>query len=181
MTTLRRELIEKIKEAGGKYLDKAQYFLDFDAMYEDIADAVLEVRAFKRGSEEWKEEMGAELAEKSLEAAIYAGKPARKGVTDKNRDAFELEAMIDAQLARLPLNWTGFPDKDQENFRKWIKKERKENGKELETWVNWWMSDEWRVSSPPWKLETIKIKWLEAFVNQPKETPPSEPTDEIYI
>lgn len=187
MTTLEREarkIVEGILIPALSDNPQTQEAIDYaKEQARKVVDALLRLRGFafltdeevpeyevKRGSDEWKKKLGSELAETSIEAAIYAGTKVTQTHVNKQQEVFELETMIDEQLARLPLNWTGFQeDKEKEKFRKWLKKERKEYGRELKKWVDWWMSDEWRVANPPWKLSTIKIKWLEAFKNETKK------------
>lgn len=181
MTTLRRELIKKIEDtlifqavfcSDGLELE-SPYKEMYAQLAEQIADAVLELRflGVDQGKEspafhDRQEDLRDDLAENSLEAAVILGKPLGKSA-QKIKDSLEFHTMICAELARLPFNFDGDLPKEQENFKKFLK-EKQKMGQELSTWVNWWMSDEWRVANPPWKLTTIKIKWLEAFPPEPK-------------
>lgn len=155
--------INQIKQELGKNEENSKRTLQTDE-----EQPAYEVR---RGSQEWKDKLGAELAEENIEAAILYGKPVTQKTVNKQKEILDLEGMIDAQLARLPYNWSGEDEKEKEHFRKFIKGKRK-LGQELETWVNWWMSDEWRVASPPWKLRTVKVKWLNAFQETEKPLRP---------
>lgn len=160
MPSLRRELIQKISIILEDYLGEDSIY----AASERLADSIIELRGFEfLKTDEDKPEYSLDLDNVDISWSMAADRPITQAHINKQQAVFELETMIDAQLARLPLNWTGFQDKDQNNFRKFLKKQRKEYGRELEKFVNWWMSDEWRVANPPWKLETIKIKWLEGF------------------
>jgi biotin operon repressor len=133
---------------------------------------------------ERREELQDDLAENSLEAAVILGKPLGKAA-QKIKDSLEFHTMICAELARLPYNFEGDVEREQESFRKFLK-EKSKAGQELKTWVDWWMSDEWRIANPPWKLTTIKVKWLEAFKTTEKPTRPEyqkfvPPPEEEFI
>lgn len=173
MTTLRRKAIQTTMDIMHESFDYVNFQIPL-ANIPDVAgkivDAILELRGFQGSSagtpeqqafHERREELKDILAENSLEAAIILGKPLAKSA-QKVKDSVEFHGMICAQLARLPFNFEGDREQEQEDFRRFVKAKRK-LGQELETWVNWWMSDEWRVANPPWKLTTVKVKWLEAF------------------
>jgi hypothetical protein len=119
---------------------------------EKLADAALELRAFKTdeekpeylvpGSEEWKEVRGAELAQKSLTAAIFHGSRVNPELIDQNvlikaaRDEFERAMHFN------PLDWENKElkklsefivaqyEKDNDIFEKYDKW-RKDNGRFL--------------------------------------------------
>jgi hypothetical protein len=179
--TLRRELIQTISKELENHL--GDFYLS-----ERIADAILELRAFKtdeespeyevRGSDEWKERVGDELAEQSIDAAIYSGKPVKQKAVNKQTEIFELETLIDEQLTRLGMNWREEKPTDQDSFRTFLKKHKKD-GKTLDKWVNWWMSDEWRVANPPWNLGAIRKQWNKAFVKAENALEIKEDDNEI--
>ena len=192
MQTLRRELIQTIRNT---IIDAGEFSLEVStSIAEKVADSILELRAFhqseqapehsiKRGSEEWKKKLREELSGKSVEGTIYFGGQVKQEAIDEQIEIRELEDMIDKELSRLPYNWSEDGEKEKERFRNFLKKESGE-GRQLEKWVDWWMSDEWRVANPPWKLQTIRVKWLEAFQESAEsEKPESEsPEDgEIHI
>jgi hypothetical protein len=174
MTTLRRELIQKIHN----FIDDIPIVpgsQGWDDYVGKLADSILELRAFtdeespeykvKRGSDEWKQELGEKVAEKSLEAAVYSGQAVKKKTVNKQAEVFELETLIDEQLTRIGMNWTEEDDREKEKFREFLKKQKKE-GKTLNKWTDWWMMDEWRVAHPPWNLPAIRKQWNKAFINQ---------------
>lgn len=177
MATLRRELITRFMDIIRREDVEINTHDGQSHLSKLLADSACVLRAFqdtadqeyKSIAESWderQEELRDDISEKSLEAAIILGKPLGKAA-QKIRDSLELHAMICAELARLPYNFEGDLEKEQESFRKFLKEKRK-LGQELSTWVNWWMSDEWRVANPPWRLTVIKVKWLEAFPPEPK-------------
>jgi len=171
MSTLRREALEIVEGILiHAYSDnpQTQDAIDYAReQAEKIVDKLLELRGFSFLATD-EEQQPYNIEEADVAWSMLANKPITQKQVNKQAETFEFETMIDVQLARLPLNWRGFRDQDKENFRKFLKNERKEYGRELEVFINWWMSDERRVANPPWKLETIKIKWLEAFKNASK-------------
>lgn len=173
MPSLRREAIQIAESIlVPAYSDNPQTPEAIDyakAQAKKVVDALIKLRGFSfLATDEEKHEYGLDLDNVDISWSMLADRPITQSHINKQQAVFEMETMIDTQLARLPLNWTGFQDKDQDNFRKFLKKQRKDFGRELEKFVNWWMSDEWRVANPPWKLETIKTKWLSAFKDDAK-------------
>lgn len=181
MTTLRRDAI-KIVEAIliPAYSDNPQTGDAINYAKEQAAKIVdvLQHMFFLKTDEEQpaygshpEKNYGFDLEQSDPAWSILAEKPITEKAVNKQKAVLDLEALVDAQLARLPYNWSGEDEKEKEHFRKFIKEKRK-LGQELETWVNWWMSDEWRVANPPWKLRTVKVKWLNAFQETEKPLRP---------
>jgi len=173
--TLRRELINKIftlLELAYQDNPPTEHARQYNKRQaEKIADMLIEMRAFKRGSDEWKKELGNELAEKSIEATIMLGKPVKQEALNRQVEVQDLEKLIDEQLTRLGMNWQEEKSQDQDSFRKFLKAEYEE-GKALDVFVNWWMSDEWRVANPPWNLLVIRKQWNKAWIDQRKPVNP---------
>jgi len=101
MTTLRREIIQIIKNKIDKYLSTSQDFLGETipvTIVEDVADAVLELRAFN------KESLKSDLAKKSLEAAIVMGGelPIPDGEHEREIEALET---FERDMKFNPLPW----------------------------------------------------------------------------
>jgi hypothetical protein len=90
---------------------------------------------------------------------------------DKQKALKDFEEMLEVQFRRFPLNWIAFDETAKENFRKFIKALPEDQS--LEKFVDWWMSDEKRVSSPPFTMAIIMQRWPQAFV-QKAGTPPAE-------
>ena len=106
-------------------------------------------------------------------ALLKGGKVTQKQL-DKQKTMKQFEDMLEVQFKRFPLNWIAFDETAKENFRKFIK--ALPAGESLEQFVNWWMSDEKRVSAPPFTLGIIMQRWPQAFVNSHKaETSQAEP------
>jgi hypothetical protein len=179
MKTLRKELRDKFEDVirfeavfcfDGLELE-SPYKEMIASLAERLADAACTLRAFQEtADEEYKSVAESfDLEQSDIAWTIAAGKEVTQKQVNKQAEIFEFETMICKELARLPYNFEGDFPKEQDSFRVFLKAKRK-LGQELETWVNWWMSDEWRVANPPWKLTAIKVKWLEAFKTT-SETP----------
>lgn len=112
------------------------------------------------------EKISFDLENADLGWSIAGGKKVTQKQLDKQKAMKEFEDMLEVQFKRFPLNWIAFDETAKENFRKFIK--ALPAGESLEQFVNWWMSDEKRVSSPPFTLGIIMQRWPQAFVNNHK-------------
>lgn len=183
MATLRREAFEKIKGVWNKKTSNMNHAPEennfIDSMLYDMVDSILELRGFAfLKTDEEQPAYGFDLEESDIAWTIAAEKKVTQKYVNKQAETFDFEEMVCRELARLPYNFEGDREPEKEGFRKFLKAKRK-IGQELETWVNWWMSDEWRVANPPWKLTTIKIKWLEAF--KVKKESPNHPEYQKFV
>jgi hypothetical protein len=88
-----------------------------------------------------------------------------KSVTQKQIDRLkavdDFENMIEKQLLRVPLKWSGFRSQEQDGFRAFLKDE----AQPLEKFLDWWIQDEWRQAHPPANLNKIMTMYPQAFVN----------------
>jgi hypothetical protein len=100
--------------------------------------------------------------------AILGNKKITKGSIYKRKELQDFENMLEVQFKRFPLNWTAFDGKAKDNFRRFIRD--LPAGQSLEQFVNWWMADERRASSPPYTLAIIMQRWPQAFT----VTPPAQ-------
>lgn len=171
MTTLRREAIKKIQPLllekyysnNGNPLEESQ-IRHAEIFCEKIVDTLSELRGFSfLRTDEEQPAYGFDLEEADIAWTIAANKPVTQKQVGKQKEFLDLEVLIDEQLARLRMNWRQHDEKEKERFRKFLKDERKQK-RELSKFVDWWMSDEWRVANPPWKLATIREQWMKAFV-----------------
>lgn len=192
MTTLRREAIRKVKDvlifdavfcSDGLELE-SPYKEQYQELAERIVDSVLSLPAFPIRALQ-SEEPPFSIEEADIAWIIKSGATVTKKYVNKQKEAFEWETLIDAQLTRLNMNWRQHDEKEKDRFRRFLKDERK-LGRELETWVNWWMSDEWQVAHMPWKLSTLREQWLKAFPIAEKSTRPEyqkfeAPPEEEFI
>ena len=172
MTTLRRDArktVEDILIPAMSDNPQTQEAIDYaKKQAEKIVDALSELKGFAfLKTDEEQPAYGFDLEESDIAWTILADKPVTQKYVNKQQENLDLEVMIDAQLTRLKMNWFEERDQEQTSFRKFIKEKRK-NGEELEKWVNWWMSEEWRTSGC-WKLETIRKQWNKAFSNKVKK------------
>lgn len=52
-----------------------------------------------------------------------------------------------------------------EDFIKWAYKQE-QKGEAVSRFLDWWVSDEWRMSHPPFKPDGWYVQWPQAFPNQ---------------
>ena len=106
--------------------------------------------------------------------AILGGRKITQKQLDKQKALKDFEDMLEQQFKRFPLNWIAFDENAKENFRRFLKDA--EEGQTLEKFVNWWMSDERRASTPPYTLAIVMQRWPQAFAGkQKKAQSPAEP------
>ena len=101
--------------------------------------------------------------------ALLGGKKVTQRQLDKQKAIKDFEDMLEAQFRRFPLNWIAFDEKAKENFRRFLK--ALPEGESLEGFVNWWMSVEKRVSTPPYTLAIVMQRWPQAFAGKHKQAP----------
>lgn len=105
-------------------------------------------------------------------ALLKGGKITQKQL-DKQKAMKDFEDMLESQFRRFPLNWIAFDEKAKENFRRFLT--TLPAGQSLEKFVDWWMLDERRVSSPPYTLAIIMQRWLQAFTRTNETRPEYQP------
>ena len=108
---------------------------------------------------------------------IAGGKKVTQKQLDKQWAMKDFEEMLEVQFKRFPLNWLAFDEKAKENFRRFIK--ALPQGESLEKFVDWWMSDEKRVSVPPYTLAIVMQRWPQAFVKKTNEQRPEQKIDGV--
>lgn len=94
--------------------------------------------------------------------SIAKGQKVTKKQLYKQSTMKAFEDMLESQFKRFPLNWIAFDEKAKEAFRRFVT--ALPEGQSLEKFVDWWMLDERRVSSPPFTLAIIMQRWPQAFV-----------------
>ena len=100
--------------------------------------------------------------------ALLGGKKVTQRQLDKQKAIKDFEDMLEFQFKRFPLNWIAFDEKAKDLFRRFLKE--LPEGESLEKFVNWWMSDERRVSTPPYTLAIVMQRWPQAFAGKQKQS-----------
>jgi hypothetical protein len=139
--TLRRELIQKINSILNAYIETGQGYLGEEMpkeVVENLADAILELRAFQRGSEEWKADLREKMSKKSLEAAVIMGKNIEESVEqamldDEARSAFERDMSFN------PLPWGS--SKGWDKLGKFVVTEYEKDSLIFAKYKTWQMND----------------------------------------
>lgn len=72
----------------------------------------------------------------------------------------EIEAEIKNRVRISPVG------REWEDFLRWAYKQEQEKGENIERFVDWWVSDEWRMGHPPSSPHSWYVKWLQAFPSE---------------
>lgn len=68
---------------------------------------------------------------------------------------------IEAEIRnRVRLNPTG---REWEDFLRWVYQQEQKKGEKIERFIDWWVSDEWRMAHPPSGPQSWYVKWPQAF------------------
>jgi hypothetical protein len=92
-----------------------------------------------------------------------------KGIQKTLEQGAEMQIRIDAIEAEIKNRVRISPvGREWEDFLRWAYKQEQEKGQKIEKFVDWWVSDEWRMAHPPSSPQSWYVKWLQAF---PSEKP----------
>lgn len=80
--------------------------------------------------------------------------------TDMRVRIDQIEAEIKNRVRISPVG------REWEDFLRWAYQQEQEHDQKIEKFVDWWVSDEWRLAHPPSSPQSWYVKWLQAF---PKE------------
>lgn len=69
----------------------------------------------------------------------------------------EIEAEIKNRVRISPVG------REWEDFLRWAYRQEQDNGQKIEQFVDWWVSDEWRMAHPVSSPQSWYVKWLQAF------------------
>lgn len=87
-----------------------------------------------------------------------------KGLSDTLEKSVAMQTRIDEMGAeiekRVRINPTG---REWEDFLRWAYRQEKEKGEKIERFIDWWVSDEWRMAHPPSSPHSWYVKWPQAF------------------
>ena len=150
--TLRRERKQKFIEILKKYFYNHEAEM-LDTVVEDLLNA----------AESRSEKFDTTAADPIW--SILAGEKITDKQLAKQQEIDDFEKMIETQLARFPLNWSGFKGIDQDHFRHHLK-EAAAKGETLTAYMDWWIANKVEKESPPWTLGQIIIRWPQAFVDK---------------
>ena len=164
--TLRREAIKTIEDILIPALSdnpQTQEAIDYAReLSAKCVDAMLEISGIARRFD---------LEQADIGWAVAGGKQVTDKQLAKQAEIADFEEMIEVQLNRFPLNWSGFKSTDQDRFRHHLK-EAAEKGEFLVAYMDWWISNFIQKEQPPWTLGQIMIRWPQAFAvsTQPKHS-----------
>lgn len=151
--TLRRELRQKFEDILQGFSDKLT-IAERESTAELLADAALEVRGIAK----------IDLENSDPAWSLLTGKAITQKQLDKQAEIKIFEDMLKSEFQRLRLNWIAFDDKAKDNFRRFIRD--LPEGQSLSAFINWWMSDEYRASNPPWTLAVVMQRFPQAFTHK---------------
>lgn len=77
---------------------------------------------------------------------------------EKQKELDEIRGEIETRIHISPVG------RDWEDFIEWAWK-KKQSGQEIKKFLDWWVSDEWRLSHPPVNPQRWYIQWNIAFVS----------------
>ena len=69
----------------------------------------------------------------------------------------EIEAEIKNRVRISPVG------REWEDFLRWAYRKEQNDGEKIEKFVDWWVSDEWRLAHPPSSPQSWYVKWPQAF------------------
>lgn len=112
--------------------------------------------------EAFKKFYASETPARTREDVLAGIKRAIEKGSTKQVDLDEIRTEIETRLHISPVGT------EWEDFIQWAWKKNKDSGEGIKKFLEWWVSDEWRLAHPPVNPQRFYVQWPQAF--QEKKT-----------